>query len=471
MSFFLSEFYSNKKFGRAETSGRRKFGASHNFEECKDRLRSKGPKIIEKCLKILLDPRRHHFSESVNNLEIIDRSRTWTLSIGCMNEISNRFKKLQILEISGDGMIPTHKISRFLDKLNVSNLRKLNLTGLNHERPMCWQNFGGSSGVVFNSLIDFLLRCPDLESLTLNLGQFPMEWRMKNGRIQFPANFQELCISEDGFPEKFRFSSLDKSREKMTKLCLEISSFQDQDWTDLVNRPFPKLKEFSVISSIPNSGILAKFCSGHPHLKILKIRVKYENLQVEDLVPIRSLEQLTELRLDFTRFQHWGIVLNSDLVLATLNPRLQKLAFEINEAEESVLLNISGMCGQKLEYFSLFVGFHSKFKGKYWGEFLAQCPNLCELRMGQRPKPNIHEMIRNLPNGMKLLLVDLGFKERPVIMKWIRELCEERIKLNQTEKMLTLNTSTNHNADFYEQLRSITEKANVHLVKNWLNFQ
>lgn len=304
------------------------------------------------------------------------------------------------------------------------------------------------------------------------MGQFLEKSGIKSEKIEFPTNFRELCILDSGFPGKFCFSSLEKCRQNITKLCLETDSkLVEEDWNFLINGSFPALKELSINSPIRNAEILAKLCFENPWLETLKIRVEYEKLKASDLLPIRSLQELKEFRLDLARLNQSGAHLDSNFAAAVLNENLRKVSFEAKDAEESVLLKISGICGLNLEYFSLRTGRPSKFKGKFWGEFVAQCPNLSELRIYQLEIPKIRQIAANLPNEFEILLVDFRRKSRAKIVKWIEELCEERIKLNRTAKILTLDISKGQRSDFYEQLNEILEQANVDLVKNAVYFE
>lgn len=184
----------------------RKIGATHSIQECKRRSRSKASKIIEKCLKILLDPRLHQFAESVKKLEIIDRMKIWTLNIQCMNYIFGILKNLETIDIAGDHIIPMEYIFKFLATLNLVKLKKLRLTGPTDQEFM-WHSIPEKFLDV--KLIHQLIQnCWKLESLTLNLGHFPEEFRHKPGNVEFQENLRELFFFDFSYPEKFRLDSL-----------------------------------------------------------------------------------------------------------------------------------------------------------------------------------------------------------------------------------------------------------------------
>lgn len=74
----------------------------------------------------------------------------------------------------------------------------------------------------------------------------------------------------------------------------------DEDWAVLINILFLAPKKVSVTAPVLYSGIFAKFFIEHPHRKTLKIYVECSNFQAAKLLPICSLQELLEIRLDYS---------------------------------------------------------------------------------------------------------------------------------------------------------------------------
>jgi hypothetical protein len=150
----------------------------------------------------------------------------------------------------------------------------------------------------------------------------------------------------------------------MTKLRLKNFWIGDEDWTDLINRPFPAPKEFSVAAPIPNSGIFANLFFGHPHRKTLKICVEFPNLQAADLFPIRSLQELLEICLDFSGFNEENFILDSNLVSSTFNPKLKHAKMKM-----SIILLFFRFFRSNKKYTTLYKLFQQKLR-LYCSSFL-----------------------------------------------------------------------------------------------------
>ncbi len=99
--------------------------------------------------------------------------------------------------------------------------------------------------------------------------------------------------------------------------------------------------------------------------------------------------------------------------------------------------------------------------------FVWQCPALRELRIDQiRGLPGFRLIAANLPEKFEILYVSCESRSRGKVIQAIRDLCEERIDLKETRKMLTLDTGTFHKSDFYEEVDPILENSNVRFVFN-----
>lgn len=217
--------------------------------------------MIEKCLEILLDPNRHFFAESVKSLRIVDRFKLWFLNVECVESISRISKNLEILEISGDRIFPIEQISKFLANFkNFANLKILRLTGPTgpggtYQDPfgpqrLMWLNRRLEKYVDIKLIEELILRCPKLENLALNLGNFPDEIRVGNGKIQFAASLKKLCVCEYSYCNTFE-NEHHQTCTRVRRFGVHFRSFSKNDPRPLGWCPLTPLPLSSCLSTTP----------------------------------------------------------------------------------------------------------------------------------------------------------------------------------------------------------------------------
>lgn len=247
--------------------------SSHNFDHCKTNWSWKGPKIIEKCLKVLLESKK---LKSVKHLEIIDKSRIWTISEGCVKVIVSNCIGLESLHISGKRMMPAIASMELFFSLDASNLTKFRLAGVVDEKSM-WSETpfrSVSPKSVPNVLIRrFIERSTKLEILSLHFGEcFPDI--CNDVTFKFPASLRELDIGVFARNESvFRLDSLSKCRENLVKLRVKCAAF-DQTLMH-ISEHFTNLTEFVASNTIEwrSTDFTAidptAICDSHPNLTSL----------------------------------------------------------------------------------------------------------------------------------------------------------------------------------------------------------